>query len=1053
MQGIAGILHAGIYPALCHARATVFGVNTNALNNLIVSGTDEDVILAYRSLAERAAEAAYGFEDEICVVDVETTGYDPERDVLIEIAAAVMRGPEVLGRFQTFVDPCRRIPDEITRLTGITDADVEGAPSAGTAVARLAELVGGRPILAHNAAFDRRFLEHVAGSGAITGTWLDSLVLARVGLPRLRSHRLPDLAEAFAPDPERHAHRAGDDVEALCAVYRVALAGIADLDPGVLRRLGDLDAGGGWPEQAVLKQVAGAIAAGKGSYDLRRVRRKRVTADRVESLNDAWEIACVCPPAEEIVGEFSADGLAGRMYPGFEQRSEQVQMAEAVREAFGGATHLAIEAGTGVGKSMAYLVPAAKYALANGVGIGVATKTNALMDQLVHHELPRLAEALAEAVPDAVLAGGMPGGADGGSADGTDGACGARARLRHAALKGYEHYLCLRKLERLASEIDPASSAAGQVAANVGVLLAWVSQSSWGDLDSVNLHWGWETKEVRLACQANRADCLLRRCRYWPSLCYLHGARRRAASSHIVVTNHALLFRDVVAQGGILPPLRHWVLDEAHSAESEARKQLTLDTGYAELSAALAALSRSRGGVLETIRRKLTAADPAMLDLAPPGAAVSAASAAIALPGPGPSPTLSLIELLASTQDEVQRAQVLGSSFFDYVKDLAQGLPAGDYDSGELWIDAALRETGRWGVVASTGRSLAKRLDALLGAGRQIMTLVEQQGSGLLEEQADLASVLSRLADQRNGLITVIDGADETLVYSAVLDRRRDVGIERLVAAKLDVGETLAEDLYPRVDSVIYTSATIATGDSFEHFAQSVGLDRLDAQSWHALKLASSYDFERQMTVFLPFGLAEPVQSGYLADIERLLESVHLATGGGVLTLFTNRRDMEALFSALEPKLKAAGLGLIAQRRGISAKSLRDEFIAEKDLSLFALKSFWEGFDAKGDTLRCVVVPKLPFGRPTDPLARERELRAGGAAWRRYSLPEAVIELKQAAGRLIRSSTDTGCLVIADARVANRNYGRNFLEALPVTGVRRLPASEVADEIARHFGR
>ena len=242
-------------------------------------------------------------------------------------------------------------------------------------------------------------------------------------------------------------------------------------------------------------------------------------------------------------------------------------MARAVLHAFETAGNVAIEAGTGVGKSVAYLVPAAVFATDNRVGVGVATKTNALMDQLVYHELPRLREAL----------GG---------------------ELRYVALKGYEHYPCLRKLERFASEFDARSDTERVGAA--AVLLAWVAQSSWGDLDAVNLHW---RRDVRAGVQASQADCTRRRCRYYPNLCYLHGVRRRAASAHIVVTNHALLFRDVVAQGGILPPLRHWIVDEAHAAESEARKQLTVGAAHTELSAVLSALHKGRSGLLESVRR------------------------------------------------------------------------------------------------------------------------------------------------------------------------------------------------------------------------------------------------------------------------------------------------------------------------------------------------------------------------------------------------------------------------------------------------------------------
>ena len=505
-------------------------MNEAALRALVVPGTDPDVVEAYRSLAEAAAEASYGFEDEVCVVDVETTGYDPARDRLIEVAAAIMRGPEVVDRFSSLVDPLVPIPAEITKLTGITDGEVAGAASAESATAALASFAGGRPLLAHNASFDQAFLERVLGQGGMGGEWLDTLVLARIGLPRLRSHRLNDLAEAFVAADGLRPHRAPDDVEALCRVWRIALAGIARLEPGVLRRITDLAPEAAWPERASLRQVLGSLAPGR--YDLRETRRQRVAADRADALADADEISCECPAPDEVCEEFTAGGLAGRMYEAYEQRAEQVEMARAVLEAFETSTHSAVEAGTGVGKSMAYLVPAALFALMNGVGVGVATKTNALMDQLVYHELPRLSEAL----------GG---------------------EIRYSALKGYDHYLCLRKLERLGADLGRDAGLDRIDAA--AMLLAWVSQSSWGDLDVVNFHW---RREVRASVQASQADCTFKHCRYYPYLCYLHGARRRAASAHVVVTNHALLFRDVVAQGGILPPIRHWVVDEAHSAES-----------------------------------------------------------------------------------------------------------------------------------------------------------------------------------------------------------------------------------------------------------------------------------------------------------------------------------------------------------------------------------------------------------------------------------------------------------------------------------------------------
>ncbi len=978
----------GVAVATCASEegATLASVNAPALLQLIVPGTDSGVVSSYATLAERARDAVYGFEEEVCVLDVETTGYDPGRDRLIEVAAAVMRGPEIVDRFESLVDPLIPIPTEITKLTCIDKTLVSGAPCAEAAVAKLVEFAGGRTLVAHNARFDRSFIEAVAGPGVPGGAWIDSLVMTRLGMPRLRSHRLQDLGAAFAGlDPAR-AHRAGADVGALCAVWRCALAGLSDLDAGVLARMAALAPDVEWPERAWVSQVSGA--RGPAPFDLAAVRRASVSVDRAEPLCDAEGKDCVAPDENDVAGAFARDGVVGRMYEGFEERTEQIEMARAVSAAFRDSTCAAIEAGTGVGKSVAYLVPAVRFALDNGVGVGVATKTNALMDQLVYQELPRLAALLDE-------------------------------DIRYVALKGYDHYLCLRKLERFTSELA-ASSDAEQVGL-AAVLLSWTAASSFGDLDVVNVHW---RRDVRSAIQASQADCTRRRCRYYPHLCYLHGVRRRAASAHVVVTNHALLFCDAVAQGGILPPIRHWIIDEAHAADAEARKQLSVAASHSELAAVLSSLAGRRGGLVQAIGRAVR----------------DEAGAALALAA------------LARVEADAQRCATLADSLFGFVKDLAPLAGSSDYDSAELWVTPEVRESGPWGLVSSTGASLARRLEEVIAAGRELMTLLEEFGADVSDQRADLAGLLSRLAEQHYGLVAVIGGEDEAFVYSVKLDRRPAVDAERFEAARLDVGEVLLEEFYPRMHSVVFTSATIATGESFEHFARGVGIDRLDDAEWFALKLPSSYDFERQMVVYVPTDLPEPRDVGYMKALERLLEEVHVAMGGSVLTLFTNRRDMERLHALIEPRLRERGLDVIVQRRGTSAKRLRDEFVADEQLSLMALRSFWEGFDAKGDTLRCVVVPKLPFGRPTDPLACERERREGRIAWQRYALPEAVIELKQAAGRLIRSTTDTGCLVIADARVIGKGYGAEFLAALPVADVERAPLAEVIARIGERFG-
>ena len=242
--------------------------------------------------------------------------------------------------------------------------------------------------------------------------------------------------------------------------------------------------------------------------------------------------------------------------------------------------------------------------------------------------------------------------------------------------------------------------------------------------------------------------------------------------------------------------------------------------------------------------------------------------------------------------------------------------------------------------------------------------------------------------------------------------------------------------------SVSYTSATMAVGQKFDHFNHAVGLDHLPAQKYATMQFESSFDYEGHMSVVVARNMPAPTDGNYLVALEDLLFEVHRAMEGSVLTLFTNRREMEQVHRALRPRLQQIGLDVACQERGSSPRRLRERFMADEQLSLFALKSFWEGFDASGDTLRCVVIPRLPFASPRDPLVCERELREQRSWWR-YSLPEAVLSVKQAAGRLIRSSTDTGVLVLADSRICTKRYGQTFLRALPSSNVSMLECENV----------
>ncbi|MDO4436520.1 MAG: helicase C-terminal domain-containing protein [Coriobacteriaceae bacterium] len=944
-----------------------------AMEAAVLPGTPQVVIEAYATLAERAQTRSFGLiEDDVIVLDTETTGLSHKDSELIEIAAARLRGREIVDRFDTFVKPAGLIPDEITKLTSITNADVAHAPSASEAVAALADFVGGCPVIAHNVAFDRGFIESVSGGGEVSDIWIDSLALSRIALPRLASHKLSAMAELFGCAAV--SHRACDDVDALCGVWRILLCGLADLPAGLARRLADMHPDVPWSYRPVFSFLAqedlGAVFSLVGArYDL--LSSEQASATGVTSRVDAEELDRLSLPSRaDVELAFAPGGLVNKMYPGYEPRAEQIEMAAAVRDALASSTHRVIEAGTGVGKSIAYLVPLALAAKKNNITVGVATKSNNLADQLIYHELPRLAEHI-----------------EGG--------------LSFCALKGYDHYPCLRKLERLsrAREIDTKKDPADTLTA-IAVLYAFACQSPAGDLDGLGIRWR-SVKKADLTTSSR--ECARNLCPFYPDKCMVHGSRRRAARADVVVTNHSLLFRNVAAGGKILPPIRHWVVDEAHSVESEARRQWALAVSADESRAIFERLGGERTGSLGRLVRDVAASDAATL----------------------------FMGLTAKATVTTQRASLAMAGLFDAVRELSKSAKAGGgYDSANIWISREMRESSAWAPFEQSARTA---LDALDEAVKNLGSLVETIGAEKPELVTDVADGHRRLKELRDALVLIVEGADERYVFSIRVNRRLRAGGECLTAERFDVGEALAADWLPEVHSAVFASATMTVSNSFDHFNHAVGLDRMPAGSFKTLHLDSSYDYDRNMAVVVARDIPDPRnREAYLSTLEELLVDVHVAMSGSTLTLFTNRRDMEELFDRVAPRLAAKGLYLDCQRRAAGTKQLRDRFLSDEKSSLFALKAFWEGFDAAGSTLRCVVIPKLPFSSPTDPLSCERDVRED-RAWARYSLPEAVLEVKQAAGRLIRTSTDEGVLVLADSRLVTKGYGKKFLSSLPTS--------------------
>jgi ATP-dependent DNA helicase DinG len=579
-----------------------------------------------------------------------------------------------------------------------------------------------------------------------------------------------------------------------------------------------------------------------------------------------------------------------------------------------------------------------------------------------------------------------------------------------------------------ATTIPPSDNPSATDRLALAQLIAWVSQAPWGELTALNLPLA---RRAQRAYAASAADCTRRKCGYYP-FCYLHGARRHAKSAHIVVTNHALLLRNSAAEGRILPPIRFWLVDEAHNIEAEARKQLTRVFDERELSATLRLLTGSRSlpaRLLKSVTGLMATADQEKVE-----------------------------ECAQTLRKELKQAVTLADTFFAYAQDLREYFGSerdNAYSTDEqqalnLWIGAELRESASWGALTNVGRTLYALLDATVKAGKDLQSWYS---TGLAEAAApseftDFGALLLDLEEQTETLALAISEPEENRVYSLHLSREwKGQSNALLEIAHLELGEQIAEEFLATTRSAIFTSATLAVGDSFKRFVSATGLATLPNERWETLQLSSSYDLAALMRLFVPNNLPEPNDASWLSELQAFLNSVHTTLGGGVLTLFTSRRDLVACRDALAESLAATGLDVLAQDGVLSNRTLQERFVADHTSSLFATKSFWEGFDAGGDTLRCVIIPKLPFGRPDVPLARERNAVYGRSAWARYDLPDAILELKQAVGRLIRSSSDVGCVILADTRLLTKNYARRVIDSLPVPP-QCLSVAEILSQLA-----
>ncbi|MDR3210749.1 MAG: hypothetical protein LBU79_02385 [Planctomycetota bacterium] len=937
----------------------------------------------------------------VVVIDLETTGADPFRDRIIEVGALVLHNGVPGETFDQLVNPGVTLSTQIIRITGITPDMLEGARSQEEVLEEfLAFLPPDAMCIAHNATFDRQFLRQ-ATHERFRHTVMDTVELSRICFPALPSHSLTVLAEIFGVVSDKPAHRALADCEVLAGVWKHLLAKAATIPLpalGEMNRL--LEVNPRHPYRDFFQRLAAEQLSHTlgGDGDFRQLFTVLAPGEpRPPRLAEPQLL-----DRQMVQDWFGPGGEFSRVFPGYENRSGQAEMAVRVADAFNQGSHLMVEAGTGIGKSLAYLAPALSFALANHTPVVVSTNTKNLQAQLFDKDLPLIRKAL-----------GM--------------------EFRATLLKGRRNYLCLRKLLYLLDQVEAELDQDERM--RLLNIIPWSVWTENGDIGENIVAGRPHFAPLWGKLSSSGDECLGRRCGQ-NRICFLRKARAEAQAADLVVANHSLVMADLNSHLPTLPDYQQLIFDEAHNVEDAVTNQFTVELTHNAFTIPLQRLHRAGRktptGLLSGIAAGLAGST------LPEGFAGSAG------------------EVIESTREAVYRALQKVEPFFLTLEAVLANRKTGQ----SARYTALDKRPDLWAEVEKSRIALFVEIAAILHGLEALVTLIQELDDGSLpyqmEHGRELSAAVQGLRELTNDTVFVLDAASPDYVYW--LERTgQKAGYVRAVAAPVAVGALLYEQLYQKKDSVVFCSATLTVKGKFDFMAQRLGVSLINKERLVTFNAGTPYDYHRQCLVLVPVFLPEPGEKdgSYAEELGYFLSDVYRRTEGRGMALFTSYEMLSRVSDIMEGEFLGEGINLLTQGRSGSRESITAIFRRGNRSVLLGTHSFWEGVDIVGDALSCLAIARLPFGVQTDPVVAarcEQVEREGGNAFTDYSLPSAVIRFRQGFGRLIRSREDRGVAIIADRRVAVKRYGQWFRDSLPTQMENFTDRESLLDAIGMFLG-
>ena len=928
------------------------------------------------------------------VIDVETTGLDENNDDIIQFAASKFKNNKLVKTLSFFCKPRKEIPKFIQDLTNISNGMVENEEPFSARIEEVKDFLGDFPVVGHNVTFDLRFLRpHFKKE--IKNEIIDTLELSRIFLYYLHDRKLETLVAHFNLQTE-NAHRADADTEntglLLIKLLDIMLHYDFPIYEQIQRIISPLI---NIPNYHLYHNILDYYKKiGRTKQEKFTPKHKMPvnifgsfsdTENEVADENDDDQMSFNNVNSKGIEDIFGFNGLLSQKLPNYELRIGQLEFSKNVIDAFNKGNFLIGEAGTGVGKSLGYLIPAVKWVKANrknDFSIVVSSKTKNLQDQLFNKEIPFISENIDEDF-NAII------------------------------LKGRNNYICLTKWNYLYANIDDLIHFDDRV--NILPLIVWLRETNTGDIEeNSGFRKKFNSKLWSMVC-SEPGYCTTKRCADHNG-CFLGRIRKLSYSANLIIINHSLLLSDALNEKSIFPNSPILIIDEAHNLAKSAYQYFAKEISPWAVSQILEKFYKrghdNHGSLVDISRIVGKRAEWKKDD------------------------EEIIISRLSKIEDLILETLKINTEFYkEFLSYINLSIRPADqkYLLKKRYKPSQdpFQELESYENYLHSINEIKKEFDTFLV---ELKNLSVEEQDALKDEYEKLIIQVRELFEVVDNVNIILEPKEANWVYWYEIPKDIKSLNIRIKASPIEVNEEIYNKILKDKHSVIATSATMTVSNRFKYFLKTTGFDLVENKRLITKLYQSPFDYEKQSSIWVVTYLGKPGDKRHDKNVAELISEINKEFKFGTLVLTTSYYSIVNLIDNMKNPYRNSNIPLIYQIGSASRSALLKRFKDLRSATLIGTESFWEGVDIPGDSLEMLVMLKLPFAVPSEPVVQaisEKIQKDGENPFMRYSVPEAIIKFKQGFGRLIRSKNDKGIALFLDNRLSFKEYGKYFIESLP----------------------